>query len=192
MKRGYDMAIRAVDNRRVFHHIFEEELTTRDEHGEIVKGADDKPKLMPLSEALKIADQSKFTVIDYRGRSARESAEERDRMLEVHTKGGEIVQRVHSGTMDFNITTGGIVNVRRLLAPEGKCIMCGIDHLEEGHVDNEGYFIYSALIEYAKKKQGRNGSLANEIILDHLTSNQVAELANAMRNATSTEALGEG
>jgi hypothetical protein len=190
MKRGYDMAIRAVDNRRVFEYIFEEERVVRDDRGVKEKNPDGSNKIMSISDALAIADQSEYTVVEWRGRTAREGAEERDRMLEVHSKGGEIVQRIHSGTMDFNLVTGSILNVRRLLAPEGHCIMCGVDHNEAGHVDSDGYFIYTRLTEFAKTKQGRKGSLVNEIILDHLDASQIAELAAAMRRSGG-EGLGE-
>jgi len=191
MEEVYEMAIRAVDNQRVETYIFEEERRRVDANGTLIKKEDDSYELISLPEARKLASQQSLTVVKMRGKTARQHAEERDRMLEVYSKKGEVIQRVHTGTMDFNSLINGVIGVERMLPPEGHCENCGVNHVTEGHCDSDGYLSWDKLMEFAEKKKGKKGIYKREIILDHFDDTQRTELANFSRDLGG-DGLGEG
>ena len=182
MQEVADMAIRAIDSGRVYKYILKEERTTT---------VDGEEKVMDLDEALGKADLEEYTVFFLKGRTARASAAERDQMLEVRTAGKDIVQSIHSGTMDLNLLLQSLHGVTRLLAVEGMCEQCGLDHKTAGHVDNDGYFIYEALMAYAKDKMKKKGSMANEVLLNHLIEPHRMEIAQFVRSLGGSKELGE-
>jgi len=110
-------------------------------------------------------------------------------MLEMRSHGKEIVQSIHSGTMDLNLLLKSLCNVERLLAPSGFCTLCDCDHQASGHVDEDGYLIYAKLIEWSKKQSG--GGIANEVVLNHLIEEWRMEVANFVRSLGGTKELGE-
>lgn len=176
------MAVRAIDNQRVYGMVFAEERRRKDSSGNYIKLADGSYDLMSNDEALSIAESEGFTVIFVRGQNVRQRAEARDRMIEVHSKGGEIVQKIATGSLEMNTLLGSIVGWKRLLPPTGKCEICGCEHTEE--------FLDFDALRNSRANKGQ-GIYANEICVNHLDDMKRAEIV-AFVNSRGEEKLGEG
>lgn len=184
MKRRVEMAVRAVDNKRIHKMVFETERRLRDADGKYIKKEGGGYELMTNDEAVAMAESNDLTVILIRGRNVRQYAEERDRMIEVHSRKGELVQKIATGTMDMNLLLSCVVGWERFLPPEGPCELCdGITH-------NEQYLSYEGLLKSPANK-GVSGIYLNEIAINHMSESQRSEVLSFIRNL-GEESLGEG
>ena len=171
MKQGKEKMIRAIDSGRLYKYVLKIERQDGDEDAEP----------MALSDALGVAEEKQFTVFHLKARSARRAAEERDRMIEVHSRGKEIVQEIRSGTMDFQLLLSCLVGWDHLGAPDGVCERCGVDHVKNDDCDDDGCLIFDKLIG-GKANKGKTGIYKTEIALDHLPEGIRTELAGYVRN----------
>jgi len=191
MKRRYEMAIRAVDIQREHGYVFKAERRLRNEDGSYKYDEKGEYELMSNDDALRAAADKEFTVVWFRGRTARQYAEDRDRMIEVTNRRGEVVQKISTGSLDLNMLLGSITRVERFLPPEGICERCGIDHSSAGHVDKNGYLDIEKLMKFDVNKS-KDGPLKKEIVIDHFDDAKRQELVSFMRDmGAGEEKLGE-
>ena len=184
MQRRAQMAVRAIDNKRIHKMIFAVERRRKDTQGKYIKKEGGGYVEMTNDEALAVAEVNEFSVIHVRGRNVRQYAEERDRMIEVHSRKGELVQKIATGTMDMNLLLSCVVGWERILPPVGPCELCdGLEHKGE-------YLSYEELLKSSANK-GVSGIYVNEIAINHLSETQRADVLAFIRNL-GEETLGEG
>ena len=176
-------AVRAIDNKRIHKMVFAIERRRRDSDKKYIKKEDGSYEEMSNDEAIKCAESNGFTVVHIRGRNVRQYAEERDRMIEVHSRKGELVQKIATGTMDMNLLLSCVVNWERFLPPIGPCELC------DGIVHQGEYLSYDELIKSPANK-GVSGIYLNELAINHFSESQRAEVLAFIRNL-GEESLGE-
>jgi len=184
MQRRLQMAVRAIDNKRIHKMVFSIERRRKDSDGKYIKKEGGGYEEMNNDEALAIAEASNFSVVHIRGRNVRQYAEERDRMIEVHSRKGELVQKIATGTMDMNLLLSCVVGWDRILPPEGPCELC------DGLVHKGEFLSYDEVMKSSANK-GASGIYQSELCINHLSESQRSEILGFIRNL-GEETLGEG
>lgn len=176
LTEGKEMAVRAVAVGRHYFYVLKRERTITENN---------KKRLMNNDEAVAVADANGWTVFELIARSARQQADERDKMTELRSKGKQMVYELRQGTMDHMLLLGCLAGWRNYLPPIGMCERCTVDH-------GDGYLDYNLLINSKANQmdKSRMGMFKNEIAIDHIGESDRTEIAAFVRTMDGN-ALGE-